>query len=128
MIIYLELSKIIKEKFNLQGKNINELYEDNDLRHIVDLNNYPEIKNKFKDYISILDNKEYLIDEVIDCFEFESDEKVEFYRNYIVTKNELEKYIKPLIKKKEDLKNFNEFIFNNFNEEEDYVFFEYYPF
>lgn len=128
MIIYLELSKIIKEKFNLQGKNINELYEDNDLRHIVDLNNYPEIKNKFKDYISVLDNKEYLIDEVIDCFEFESDEKVEFYRNYIMTKNELEKYIKPLIKKKEDLKNFNEFIFNNFNEEEDYVFFEYYPF
>ena len=121
MIIYLELSKIIKEKFN-------ELYEDNDLRHIVDLNNYPEIKNKFKDYISVLDNKEYLIDEVIDCFEFESDEKVEFYRNYIMTKNELEKYIKPLIKKKEDLKNFNEFIFNNFNEEEDYVFFEYYPF
>ena len=128
MIIYLELSKIIKEKFNLQGKNINELYEDNDLRHIVDLNNYPEIKNKFKDYISVLNNKEYLIDEVIDCFEFESDEKVEFYRNYIMTKNELEKYIKPLIKKKEDLKNFNEFIFNNFNEEEDYVFFEYYPF
>ena len=128
MIIYLELSKIIKEKFNLQGKNINELYEDNDLRHIVDVNNYPEIKNKFKDYISVLDNKEYLIDEVIDCFEFESDEKVEFYRNYIMTKNELEKYIKPLIKKKEDLKNFNEFIFNNFNEEEDYVFFEYYPF
>ncbi len=128
MIICLELSKIIKEKFNLQGKNINELYEDNDLRHIVDLNNYPEIKNKFKDYISVLDNKEYLIDEVIDCFEFESDEKVEFYRNYIMTKNELEKYIKPLIKKKEDLKNFNEFIFNNFNEEEDYVFFEYYPF
>lgn len=128
MIIYLELSKIIKEKFNLQGKNINELYEDNDLRHIVDLNNYPEIKNKFKDYISVLDNKEYLIDEVIDCFEFESDEKVEFYRNYIMTKNELEKYIKPLIKKKEDLNNFNEFIFNNFNEEEDYVFFEYYPF
>lgn len=128
MIIYLELSKIIKEKFNLQGKNINELYEDNDLRHIVDLNNYPEIKNKFKDYISVLDNKEYLIDEVIDCFEFESDEKVEFYRNYIMTKNELEKYIRPLIKKKEDLKNFNEFIFNNFNEEEDYVFFEYYPF
>ena len=128
MIIYLELSRIIKEKFNLQGKNINELYEDNDLRHIVDLNNYPEIKNKFKDYISVLDNKEYLIDEVIDCFEFESDEKVEFYRNYIMTKNELEKYIKPLIKKKEDLKNFNEFIFNNFNEEEDYVFFEYYPF
>ena len=128
MIIYLELSKIIKEKFNLQGKNINELYEDNDLRHIVDLNNYPEIKNKFKDYISVLNHKEYLIDEVIDCFEFESDEKVEFYRNYIMTKNELEKYIKPLIKKKEDLKNFNEFIFNNFNEEEDYVFFEYYPF
>ena len=45
-----------------------------------------------------------------------------------MTKNELEKYIKPLIKKKEDLNNFNEFIFNNFNEEEDYVFFFFYPF
>jgi len=128
MIIYIELSKILKERLNLEGKNLNELYEDNDLRHIIDLSNYPELKTKYKDYISKLDNKEYLIDEVIDCFEFESDKKIDLFRNYILTKKELEKYVIPLLKKDEDIKNFNEFILKNFNEDEDYIFFEYYPF
>lgn len=137
MIVYVELSKIVKKKIDLNGKNFNELSElcdknnvlrDNDLKHILELTNYPELRNKFKDYISPLDEKEYLFDKVINCFEFNSNKKIKLDRNYIVAKSELESFIMPIIKKEEDIKNFKSFILDNFNENEDYVFFEYYPF